>query len=248
MVASLRYYVISPNASLREFLKNYPNYRGGEYGIGLEFPVIYRSHEGGYSRESWSKEDQTAYQKLIFIADLKRRSQKSTNTYATVMREVVSSLLGEPPYHMEIFDRWWCLDEMWYGANFWEVLNWLSEEELNRIGKTGQEAVNRRLEGLKDMKSEEPKKGLDWYLSQPYEIRLQQDTDGSWGANIPLLDCYAKAATQMEVLAQIEKVKQSRLTEYFESKKPIPIAMIDKIWLLSFGDWESGTTALNGSE
>src|SRR5260221_7313727 len=95
------HYVIRPNNHLLELSTKWSQ----DLYTLLCRPKLWVKEEGG--RTAWSAEEYTAQVKLLFLLWLK---SNFADHGITGVAETVQTLLGEPPYNLSTFDKWWIVE------------------------------------------------------------------------------------------------------------------------------------------
>jgi hypothetical protein len=104
----------------------------------LRRPLLWTKQEGGHT--AWSAEEYTAQVKLLFLLWLK---SNFADLGTTDVVEIVQTLLGEPPYNLSTFDRWWLVERFAGEESFEAVQDSLSEQYFATIGDTKLSRVDR---------------------------------------------------------------------------------------------------------
>ncbi len=122
------YYVILPTQQLKYLLKT-------RYPTEYEFfgrPYIWR-HSTGCFGSIWQEEDVHRELKLLFLMDLYSRFGDSHNSE---MRALIGQLYGQPPFTLDVFDKWWVLEEVLGSNSTEDALETIKVEEMQLFGKT----------------------------------------------------------------------------------------------------------------
>jgi hypothetical protein len=140
------YYVIQPTPQLKRLLETrYPTER-----TIMGRPIVWENVEGGWG-PIWMPEDIHKEVKLLFLVDMRSQYWDSP---APEMRALIRELYGHPPFTLDIFDKWWVLEEANRGYTQ-NVIETAKADELQRFGKTDspvddliQDLIAQRLKGL----------------------------------------------------------------------------------------------------
>lgn len=119
-------YVIKPQSSLLEFLKDYK----GAKSFGS--PEVWILGTGGYGAPLPPEHGLGV--KLFWLAQFRSRliSQNVENH-----EEILELMMGQPPFHEVIFDRWWTLERYVLPRKFDEVLSWILPDQLSLVQDSG---------------------------------------------------------------------------------------------------------------
>ncbi|SRR5258708_32129228 len=127
------HYLIRPNNQLLELSTKWSQ---DVYSL-LRHPLLWTKEEGGHT--AWSVEEYSAQVKLLFLLWLK---SNFVDHGTTDVAEIMQSLLGEPPYNLSTFDRWWIVERFAGQESFEAVQDSLNEQYFAAIGDTNMSRVD----------------------------------------------------------------------------------------------------------
>src|SRR5215831_16614919 len=127
------HYVIRPNPQLLEKSVEWSPASGDL----LRRAVMWSKEEGG--RTAWMPHEYIAQVKLLFLLWLKYNFADNGIADAA---EIVHSLLGEPPFNLSTFDRWWTVERFAGNESFEFVRDSLREQDYAAIGEINMSRVD----------------------------------------------------------------------------------------------------------
>ena len=133
------HYVIRPNTQLLQKSAEWSQ----ESGELLRRPVVWTKEEGG--RTAWTPQEWTAQVKLLFLLWLKHNF---ADNGTTPVSETVHSLLGEPPFNLATFDKWWTVERFTGLESFEGIQDSLSEQDFAAIGEINVSRVDHWIANL----------------------------------------------------------------------------------------------------
>lgn len=132
-----RYYVIRPRSALQEKLKcSYPGLV--ELFTDSELWMQHEADRSNLTRAEWQLRV-----KLLFLISVKAE-------FGNNLPQVFDELYGPPPYHSEVFDRWWELEPVELMGNVDGIAQTISVDNLKLLAVTGSESVDNWIQQLID--------------------------------------------------------------------------------------------------
>jgi hypothetical protein len=140
------YYIIHPNPALRAVLVRHPK-------AGMDRSWVLTRDESGYTRASF--QDWVTMVKVMFIIDLiDMKTMFEQENVSPDHQRAFEELLGEPPYGVEVFDKWWTLERLDSGPRaFEDILKAVSLPTLQALDQTGQAFVDRWMQDVMKLKA-----------------------------------------------------------------------------------------------
>lgn len=133
-------YVIKPQQSLLEFAKSYKN------GILLTSPEIWVVGTGGYGAPR--PEEHAVGIKLFYLARF-RSILIEQNLEGHI--EILEQMMGQPPFHEAVFDRWWTLERYGEPNEFGLVLSWILPDQLALMQASESAKINGWIADVEDL-------------------------------------------------------------------------------------------------
>ena len=126
------YYVVRGNSGFSEKLRSYAD-------VVPFFPItsIWIKEEGGYT--AFHNDDYIIQVKLIFLAGFRSDSLRYSNQRC---HEFVHEVLGNPPFDVSLFDKWWTIERLTEADDFFMALHRISLAELENLKQTGMPLVD----------------------------------------------------------------------------------------------------------
>jgi hypothetical protein len=122
-------YVIKPQPSLLEFLESYKS------ASALSGSEVWVLGTGGYGAPL---PNEHALGVKLFARIRSAVISQNMKNY----EELLDKLMGQPPFHEAIFDRWWTLEKFGAPNDFEVVPSWISPDELSLVQASGSDKVN----------------------------------------------------------------------------------------------------------
>jgi hypothetical protein len=124
-------YVIKPQSSLLEFLKAYKS--ASAFGS----PEVWVLGTGGYGAPL--PPEHALGVKFFWLAQFRSRliSQNVENH-----EEILERMMGQPPFHKAVFDRWWTLERYGEPREFDLVLSGILPDELSLVQDSGSPKID----------------------------------------------------------------------------------------------------------
>jgi hypothetical protein len=99
------YYIIRPTTILSDLLDQYTKNHHTQLEASLRNAVIWQK-QPGRTFVGWEAEH-AAQVKLLFLADWIETYHETTEPS---FKALLGEILGEPPYSVDLFNRWWTLE------------------------------------------------------------------------------------------------------------------------------------------
>jgi hypothetical protein len=133
-------YVIKPQSSLLEFAKPYKN---AHLLTGSE---VWTVGTGGYGAPR--PEEHAIGIKLYYLARFRSiLIEQNLENHA----EILEKMMGQPPFHEAIFDRWWTLERYGEPNEFGLVLSWILPDQLALMQASESAKINGWISGVEDL-------------------------------------------------------------------------------------------------
>jgi len=133
-VLFLKFYPVTPKQSLLDLLARYP-------GMTLGAPRVWLQRDEDEPRSDEQAQARLWNVKFWFLVDLIDQAQQQPE-----LQRLVLELLGQPPYRLSDFDRWWAMERIPLGGGGWgiehTVQNSLPMGILELFAKTGNPLVD----------------------------------------------------------------------------------------------------------
>lgn len=133
-------YVIKPQPALLEFLKFYKS------GFSLSGSEVWVMGTGGYGAPL--PPEHAIGVKLFYLARFRSLliSQNIENH-----EEILEKMMGQPPFHEAIFDRWWTVEKHGESHEFEQVISSILPDQLSLMQASESAKVNGWIAGAEDL-------------------------------------------------------------------------------------------------
>lgn len=110
MFATTFYYLIQPNDLLLRCLDEYAKDHDTHLDDDLRRKVVWKAKKRSELMHAFH------YLPLVKLAFLAERVEDTQEISEPFYVEMLHRILGEPPYTIEIFDQWWTIETLEWGA------------------------------------------------------------------------------------------------------------------------------------